>query len=82
MRLTSFSVEEQQWNQLLYPTRAKVNVGMKVLTSAALERDTTSDSEGKGLAKFCYDWTRGQKELLALANLANSVESILSMLPF
>jgi hypothetical protein len=82
VRLTSFNVEEMQWNQLLYPTRAKVSIGMKVITKEALESDTTSSSSGKDIAMFCYDWTRGQKEALALANLANTVESILGILPF
>ena len=82
VRLTSFNVEEQQWNQLLYPTRAKVSVGLKVITSEALGSDSKSSSNGKDLAKFCYDFTRGQKEVLALANIANTVESILGILPF
>jgi hypothetical protein len=75
VRLTSFNVEEQQWNQLLYPTRAKVTVGLKVITKDALERPGNS-SAGKAIAKFCYDFTRGQKELLALANIANTVEAV------
>jgi hypothetical protein len=33
------------------------------------------------IAKGCYKWTRGQKEALAVANLANGLESILGMLP-
>lgn len=81
VRLTSFSVEEQQWNQLLYPTRAKVTVGMKVITKEALDKPGNA-SAGKDIAKFCYDFTRGQKEVLALANVANTVESILGILPF
>lgn len=81
VRLTSFSVEEQQWNQLLYPTRAKVTVGMKVITKEALDKPGNSTA-GKEIAKFCYDFTRGQKEALALANVANTVESILGILPF
>ena len=31
VRVTSFSVEEQQYSPLLYPIRAKVNIGLKVL---------------------------------------------------
>lgn len=81
VRLTTFSVEEQQWNQLLYPTRAKVTIGMKVITKEALDKPGNS-SAGKEIAKFCYDFTRGQKEVLALANVANTVESILGILPF
>jgi len=82
VRLQSFQVEEQQWNQLLYPTRAKVTLGMKVITKDALNADTTTSNDGKSIASFCYDWTRGQKELLALANIANTAESILGILPF
>lgn len=82
VRLTTFTVEEQNWNQLLYPTRAKVSVGMKVLTSTQIKADNPSSTSAKGIAAFCYDWTIGQKQVLALANLANSVESILGMLPF
>ena len=33
------------------------------------------------MAKACYKFTRGQKEVLATANLANAVESIVGMLP-
>jgi len=33
------------------------------------------------IAKGCYKFTRAQKELLATANLANGVESIIGMLP-
>lgn len=77
VRLSTFGVEEQQWNQLLYPTRAKVTLGMKVITKAALVPGTgESDSAAKKIARFCYDFTRGQKELLALANIANTVEAV------
>jgi hypothetical protein len=83
VRLTSFTVEEQQWNQLLYPTRAKVTVGLKVITKDALSAPGNGNANaGKDIARFCYDFTRGQKELLALANVANTVESILGILPF
>lgn len=81
VRLSSFVVEEQQFNQWLYPHRARVTIGMKVLTKDALDKDGVGDT-GKDIAKFCYDFTRGQKEALALANVANTAESILGMLPF
>ena len=83
MRLTSFSVEEQQYSPLLYPLRAKVSLGLKVLSDDQLV-DASGDP-GNGaiveIAKACYTFTRAQKEALALANLANSAESILGMLP-
>lgn len=81
VRLTQFRVEEQQYNQLLYPHRAKVTLGMRVLTDKSLDAES-SDNKGKDLAKFAYKFTRAQKEALALLNIANTVESVLGMLPF
>jgi hypothetical protein len=81
VRLTSFSVEEQQWNQLLYVQRAKVSLGMRVLTDAEIEASGMKDSVSGKIASFCYKFTKGQKEVLALANLASDVESIASMIP-
>lgn len=83
VRLDSFSVEEQQWNQLLYPVRAKVAIGMKVVTRDSFRREPpATNTTAEEIAMFCYDFTRGQKEVLALANVANTVESILGILPF
>lgn len=83
VRLENFAVEEQQWNQLLYPVRAKVTVGMRVITADALRKPAPAKTTtAEDIAIFCYDFTRGQKELLALANVANTVESILGILPF
>ncbi|MEQ9398079.1 MAG: hypothetical protein RJQ04_02830 [Longimicrobiales bacterium] len=82
VRLTAFTVEEQAFSPTLYPVRAKVTVGMKVLTPAAFQRPGRELTQPESLAVAAYNFTRGQKELLARANLANSVESILGMLPF
>jgi hypothetical protein len=79
VRLTSFTVEEVQYNQLLYPHRARVAVGMRVVTSDELRLITPQKLEHK-IAAIAYDFTRGQKEVLALANIANTIESV--VLPF
>ena len=83
VRVTSFSVEEQQYSPLLYPIRAKVNIGLKVLDQHHLLQ--VSGDPGQSaiveVAKACYVFTQAQKEALAMANLANSVESIIGMLP-
>jgi hypothetical protein len=83
VRITQFSVEEQQYSPLLYPIRAKVNIGLKVLDANHLENiaGDTSQTAIVEVAKACYKFTQAQKEALALANLANSVESIIGMLP-
>ena len=83
VRLTAFSVDEMQHNQLLYPHRAKVTIGMRVITSESLRSDSDlSSSQGKDLAAFAYDFTMKQKQVLATLNIANTVESILGILPF
>lgn len=84
VRITSFNIEEVQYNQLLYPHRAKVNVGMRVLTSRDFPTPGSSDdappdkAEYK-IARFCYDFTFAQKQILALANFYNTVASVLDM---
>lgn len=80
VRLTSFSVEEQAYSPLLYPIRAKVTVGMKILTPRDFPARNRKLSEE--IAVTAFKFSRKQKEVLAAANVANSVESILSMLPF
>lgn len=83
VRITSFSVEEQQYSPLLYPIRAKVSLGLRVLDENDLvniEGDAKK-SAIVAVAKACYKFTQAQKEALATANLANSVESIIGMLP-
>lgn len=75
VRLSTFNVEETWWNFLLYPLRAKVTIGMKVVTSAELYADKDRPIAGK-IAGACYDFTRVQKEILALLNIANTVESV------
>jgi len=83
VRITTFSVEEQQYSPLLYPIRAKVTIGLKVLDENHLLNiaGDTSQSAIVEIAKACYKFTQAQKEALATANLANSVESIIGMLP-
>lgn len=83
VRITTFSVEEQQYSPLLYPIRARVTIGLKVLDENHLLNiaGDTSRSAIVEIAKACYKFTQAQKEALATANLANSVESIIGMLP-
>jgi hypothetical protein len=84
VRIKSFSVEEQAFSPILYPIRAKVTVGMRVLSESDLRNidDKQAKTASVKIAKACYKFTRAQKEVLAMANVANSVESIMGMLPF
>jgi hypothetical protein len=83
VRIVTFAVEEQQYSPLLYPIRAKVTIGLKVLDENHLLNiaGDTSQSAIVEIAKACYKFTQAQKEALATANIANSVESIIGMLP-
>ena len=80
VRLTSFSVEEQAFSTVLYPIRAKVAIGLSVLAPHELKKHPNTIS--KEIAISSYEFTFAQKNILAAANTANSVESILGMLPF
>jgi len=83
VRITSLSIEEQQFSPLLYPLRAKATIGIRVLDLDDLVTVEGNPATGAAveIAKGCYKFTRAQKEALALANLANAVESIIGMLP-
>lgn len=80
VRITSFSVDEQAFSPLLYPIRAKVSIGLKILTLKDFPSCNLKLAEQIAITAFKF--TRKQKEVLAAANMANSVESILGMLPF
>ena len=58
-------------------------MGVQVLTPDDLVQVTGDPATGATaeIALACYKFTRGQKEVLATANLANAVESIIGMLP-
>lgn len=73
VRLTSFSVTEEAFDQLLNPIQAKVDLSMKILTYMEL-KDT---SIGYG----AYMATQAQKEVLARLNMINNIEQVAGMLP-
>ena len=79
VRLASYAVEEQANNTLLYPIRAKVTLGLQILTADSFPEPRSVTEK---IAVACYKFTMGQKKVLALANVANSVESVLGLLPF
>jgi hypothetical protein len=83
VRITTMSIEEQQFSPLLYPTRAKVTLGVRVLDLDDLVQVTGDPATGAAadLARACYKFTIAQKKVLATANLLNSAESIIGMLP-
>jgi hypothetical protein len=82
--IDSVTVEEQAYNPALYPIRAKVTVAIKVLTedyySARAANKPLRPAEE--MARSAYRFTLKQKKVLAAANVINSIDSVLSLLPF
>lgn len=79
VRLTSFTVEEQAFSPILYPIRATVSVGLRILHPSEL--DNHPNEFGKKIAQTAFTFTRTQKQVLGALNIANTVDSILGMLP-
>ena len=78
VRLTSFSVEEKEFNPLLYPVHASVSVELQVLTpdSFACSRKLPAQA-----AIATYNFTKLQEDVLAIANLANTASTVVGSLP-
>lgn len=81
VRVTSLSIKETLYDPiLLNPTEATASVGLEVLTPEAL----ASATEGvlKDVAVAAWNINHALRQALAIANLANAVESSIGMLPF
>jgi len=79
VRISTFTVDEQAYLPILYPLRAKVTLGLKVLDPASLIDDK---SLAYKIAVGCYKYTLAQKKALATArNAENAIDGIISMLP-
>ncbi len=79
VRVTSLAITEKLYDSvLLNPTHADATVGLKVLTPEEL---AFVDGPLGSLAQTAYSFNQGLREALAIANLANAVESVIGMLP-
>jgi hypothetical protein len=79
VRITTFSIDEQAYSPSLYPLRAKVTLGLKVLDPVALVDD---GSAAFRLAKACYQDNRNKKlDLAKIRNQENTVDQITALLP-
>jgi hypothetical protein len=79
VRVTTLTITEKIYDgTLLIPTHAEAQISLKVLTSPELQY---VDGPLGTLANAAASYTAGLREALAIANLANSVESIIGMLP-
>jgi hypothetical protein len=78
VRLTSLTVTERLYDTLLNPIKAEAQVTLRVLTDEELKHNTDTL---KDLAKAANTYSHGLRQALAVANLVNSADSVLGMLP-
>ena len=81
VRVTSLRITEKLYDgTLLVPTHADVDIGLRVLT----QREINAMEKGlvKTIVQTAYDYTGKLRQGLAAANLVNSADSIVGMLPF
>jgi len=76
VRITSFSVDEVLHSPLLYPIDATVSLSLTVITP---DQYKCTEAKFKDLAIAAYNLTQLQEDALAVANMANGVEDILSI---
>jgi hypothetical protein len=79
VRVSSFSVDVTQFTPQLYPLRATVQLGLKVLTPEVFK---CKKDPATSLAVAAYQFTQLQDDALALLNVANAVAATTAMLPF
>lgn len=72
--ISSMSITEQQYDFLLNPVRAEVNLGLAVNSI----RNCTDDNVAKG----AFEYSSLAKEAQAILNLANTVELAAELIPF
>ena len=79
VKVKSLTITEKLYDEmLLNPTHAEAQIGLDVLTPEEL--NAVSGTLGE-FAKGAYAYSQGLRQALAIANLANSVESAIGMLP-
>ena len=79
VRVTALSITEKLYDAaLLNPTHAEAQISLRVLTAQELG---FVDGPLGTVAKMASTYSKGLREALALANLANAAESIIGMLP-
>jgi hypothetical protein len=78
VRVTGLTITERLYDGLLNPTHAEAQLGLRVLTPEEL---TFVTGPLKDIAQGAYDYSQALRQVLAIANLANSVEDIIGMLP-
>lgn len=78
VRVTSISVEQKEFNPLLYPIQASVTLELTVLTPDVFKcRKTAANS----VAIASYNFSKLQEDVLAILNISNTVTNTVGSLP-
>lgn len=78
VRVTGLTITEKLYDKLLNPTHADAQLSLRVLTPEEL---TFVTGPLQDIAQGAYTYSQLLRQALAIANLANSVEDIIGMLP-
>jgi hypothetical protein len=79
VKVTTLTITEKLYDPvLLNPIHAEAQIGLQVLTPEELNHVSGPLAE---VAKVAYVYSQGLRQALAIANLANSAESAIGMLP-
>ena len=79
--MTELTITEQLYDAALNPTHAEAQITLRVLTPAELVAAQADDDVLGRLASVAYTYTLTLRQTLATANLANSAQSIIAMIP-
>jgi len=74
VNIESMSITEQQYDFLLNPVRAEVNIGLAVKEADIGPPDV--------IAQGALKYSSAAKEAQAIANLANTIDQVVDMIPF
>jgi hypothetical protein len=78
VRVTQLTITETIYDTILNPIHAEAQIGLSVLTPDELANVTGPLAV---VADAAYAYSQALRQALALANLANAVESIIGMIP-
>ena len=79
VKLTRLNITEQLYDPtLLNPTHAEATVGLQVLTKREID---SVNGPLAAVSRMAYEYSQRLREVLAVANVANSAESAIGMLP-
>jgi hypothetical protein len=78
VRVKGLTISEKIYDTLLNPTHAEAQIQLSVLTPQEL---ANVSGPLAAVANAAYLYSQGLRQALAVANLANAVESIIGMIP-